>query len=415
MKVFRRLVLALSATAWLALPLAAQTTDAAAIAASMSLKPTELDVAASSIEAVGRDRGKPRPLNMSLHVGKPAPYRAYLLDDPPRLVVEMRGLALPPADSTIDGEDSLTDLRWGPGQAGWSRIVAELPAPYALTHVDMALETGIIDISLEPVKRGAFRPRTDVLTALRGLPEPVATPAPRNGKGPMRVVLDPGHGGFDPGAQVGPLTEASLMLTFAQEVAEALKQRGIEPHLTRQDDSFVPLERRTSIARSVGAKLFISLHADMLPAGQAAGATIYTWDSRSNDRAARELAMRHERTDILAGMNLTGSDDTVAGVLMDMAWTDSQPRSVAFAKHLSSNMALAGIGLHSRPVRGAAFSVLKSPDIPSVLVEVGFLSDPVDRANLSDPAWRDRMAKAFAVAVADWRADMNDRDAARME
>ena len=108
---------------------------------------------------------------------------------------------------------------------------------------------------------------------------------------------------------------------------------------------------------------------------------------------------------MLAGVDLDGTDDRVARALMDLARTRTQPASEAFASHLSSELALSDIGMHRRPVQGAAFSVLKSPDIPSVLVEIGFLSDPVDRANLLNPAWRGQMAQAITRAVTNWRAD----------
>lgn len=119
--------------------------------------------------------------------------------------------------------------------------------------------------------------------------------------------------------------------------------------------------------------------------------------------------MRHDRADLLAGMDLAGTDDQIADVLMDMARIETQPRSEAFAKFAVSELNRAGIVMHRRPMRGAAFSVLKSPDIPSVLVELGFLTDPGDRGNLFDPEWRARTAQAIAQAASLWARD----DAAR--
>jgi len=164
-----------------------------------------------------------------------------------------------------------------------------------------------------------------------------------------------------------------------------------------------------TIARAERADLFISLHADALPAGEAAGLSIYVWNPQADDRATRELAMRHDRADLLAGLDLAGTDDQLADVLMDLARTETHPRSEAFAKFAVSELNRAGIAMHRRPVRGAAFSVLKSPDIPSVLVELGFLTDPGDRANLFDPEWRAQTAQALAQAIGLWAQD----DAAR--
>lgn len=366
------------------------------------------DPSRSTVTAEGRDRGKPRPLHLHLAVGARAPFRAYLLDQPPRLVVEMEGLDLPAGPAAVQGADLLAGLRWGPGLPGWGRIIAALPGPYAVAAATITGRDGeaaAIELSLVPVGPEDFAPRADAMTALKGLPEPSELPPAVADDGRLRVVLDPGHGGFDPGAQVDGVSEAALMLQFSTELAAALNAAGIDARLTRGEDRFVPLEQRTTAARAVDADLFISLHADMLPKVQAAGATIYVWNPASNDRAAQELAARHDRDDMLAGVDLDGTDDRVARALIDLARTRTQPASEAFASHLSSELALSDIGMHRRPVQGAAFSVLKSPDIPSVLVELGFLSDPVDRANLLNPAWRAQMAGAITRAVTNWRAD----------
>lgn len=181
--------------------------------------------------------------------------------------------------------------------------------------------------------------------------------------------------------------------------------------MTREDDSFVRLEERMTRARAAGAQLFLSLHADALPQGQAAGATVYLWNPASDGRAARQLAMRHDRDDLVAGVDLAGQDDALADTLMDFARTDTQPRSENFARWLTSRMALMGIGMHGRPVKGAAFSVLKSPDIPSALLELGFISDDSDRANLTDPSWRARMVEVVADAITGWARDDRARSA----
>ena len=192
------------------------------------------------------------------------------------------------------------------------------------------------------------------------------------------------------------------MLSFARELTEILHRAGFEVIPTRTDDSFVPLERRMTIARAGKADLFISLHADALPAGEAAGLSLYTWNPQADDRASRELAMRHDRDDLLSGVDLQGTDDQIADVLMDLARMDTHPRAEAFAKFTVSELNRAGIAMHRRPIRGAAFSVLKSPDIPSVLIELGFLTDPGDRANLFDPAWRAQTAQAIVRGIAAW-------------
>lgn len=374
-----------------------------------------LDLGASVLSAEGRDRGRPRPMALRLTLTRGVPYRVFLLDGPPRLVVDLKGLdfgADQPAQ--LAGADLVPAIRWGRFQRGWSRIVAELPGPYAVTQ--SALQTRapqpVLEIRLKPVPQEAFRPRASAAAALRNLPEPVRidpTTPPRDAGRPLLVALDPGHGGIDPGALAGDQSEADLVLAFALAARDALSRAGIGVILTREDDSYLGLEQRMTIAREAGVDLFISLHADALPAGQAAGATIYKWDTSGNAAATRLLAQRHDRDDLLAGMDLTGTDDALSGVLMDMARTETQPRSENFAKFLASRMALGGIDMHRRPVQGARFSVLKSPDIPSVLLELGFITDATDRAHLTDPSWRSQMIGALVAAISGWARDDRTR------
>ncbi len=377
-----------------------------------------VDLTQSSLTAEGRDRGKPRPMELRLTLSQPVPYRVYFLDGPPRLVVDFREIDFSGTEAeALPGRDLVPALRWGRFRPGWSRLVMELPGPYALRlAVQSPAEGGargaLVKLRIEPVGQKDFVTRGNALSALWDLPTPAdvtALPPRRTGERPLRVALDPGHGGHDPGAQVGAISEAALMLSFARELTEILTRAGFEVVATRNDDSFIPLERRMTIARAKQADLFISLHADALPAGEAAGLSIYMWNPQADDRATRELAMRHDRADLLAGLDLAGTDDQLADVLMDLVRTETHPRSEAFAKFAVSELNRAGIAMHRTPVRGAAFSVLKSPDIPSVLIELGFLTDAGDRANLFDPDWRARTAQALTQAISLWAQD----DAAR--
>jgi len=198
------------------------------------------------------------------------------------------------------------------------------------------------------------------------------------------------------------------MLNFARDLRDALRRKGVDVLLTRDEDIFVALEHRVAIAHQAEADLFISLHADSLSQGGASGATVYTLSDDASDVATEHLAARHDRSDIIAGADLTGSDDQVAGILLDLARQETEPRSDALAEILVDGMGAAGGPLNSRPLRRAGFSVLKSADIPSVLVEVGFLSSKRDLTNLRDPVWRASMVSAMADAIVTWR----DQDAA---
>lgn len=382
-----------------------------------------IDLATSSVTAEGRARkGRVRPLNFDLGLNRAVPWRAYLLADPPRLVIDFEGAALTAASpAALTGADLLPALRWGPIGPDRGRLVAELPGPMAIDSATLTehplpdttrAPAPRLTLRLTPVAPEAFAPQGTgaALPALWGLPDPAALPpSAARRPGPLRVTLDPGHGGFDPGATVAQMTEATLMLDVAREVAAALAALGAEVTLTRDADTFVPLERRMTAARMAGADAFISLHADALPAGEAAGAAVFTWADDASDRASRELAARHNRDDLLAGMDLKGTDDEVATVLMDIARTDTRPRSQNLAQFLLSELAIGRIAIRNRPVKGAAFSVLKSADIPSVLIETGFLSDAGDRANLANPAWRASLAGAIARAATAWAADDIER------
>jgi N-acetylmuramoyl-L-alanine amidase len=239
------------------------------------------------------------------------------------------------------------------------------------------------------------------------LPEAAELTLPRKeGSGPLVVVLDPGHGGIDPGAEREGQSEAALMLTFARELKEALVRDGrFKVVLTRDEDVFVPLETRTSIAREAQADVFVALHADTLAEGDAQGATVYTLAAEASDEASEALAERHDRDDLLAGVDLSDQDDVVAEVLMDMARTETQPRAERLADAIVTAIKAAKIRMHRHPHQSGGFSVLKSPDIPSVLLEVGFLSSDRDFKRLADPEWRAKLAGALVQALAIWSGE----------
>lgn len=367
--------------------------------------PARLDLGGSAIVAAGRGWGGPVPLELRLSLTGPVPFRAFLIGDPARLVVDLDGADLGAADpEDLFGAGLVPAIRWGRPEGERSRIVVELPGPYRIDSAGQwpGPASSELRITLQPVAPADFAPLP--ATALRGLPDPAALAGTAPGQ-PFTVMLDPGHGGHDPGALAEGETEANLILVFALELRAALASRGVAVPMTRQDNSFVDLETRMTAARQAGADLFLSLHADALPEGQAAGATVFVWDPGAGRRADDLMTLRHDRRDLLAGADLTGQDDALAGLLMELARTDTRPRSDLLARWLTSRMALAGIGMHPRPIQPATYAVLKSPDIPSALLELGFMSDDDDRANLLDPEWRARMVAAVADAVTGWSRD----------
>jgi N-acetylmuramoyl-L-alanine amidase len=365
----------------------------------------ELDPARSAI--TGEDGGD---LVLRLGLTQMVPWRARVLDSPPRLILDFREVDFAGLDRV--GRTGVGEVRGGPLRPGWSRLVVELARPMTIARAVMATDGPVaVEVTMAPAATEAF-------AAMASRPDPVQwaeTPAtalpppPVRGEGPVTVVLDPGHGGIDPGAEAEGLTEADLMLTFGRELKEALLRDGaFRVVMTREEDVFVPLETRTSIAREADADIFVSLHADALAEGEATGATIYMLAETATDAAAQALAERHDRDDLLAGVDLTGTDDLLATVLMDMARTETTPRTQRLAAALEGAIRGAGLRMHRQPIQSAGFSVLKSPDIPSVLVEVGFMSSTRDLERLRDAGWRAEMATAITQGLRAWA----DADAA---
>lgn len=358
-------------------------------------------------------------VTLDLALSQGVPYRAYTLeaagDVPRRLVLDFREVDWQGITPEALGQaEAIGGLRFGAVRPGWSRMVLDLARPLVLDQAGLRILPDSGAARLRIVLRAAS---AEEFAALSGAPhdpafdlpapEPVdRTARPRVGEGPLVVVLDPGHGGIDPGAERDGLSEKELMLTFARELQDVLVRDGnFEVVLTRTDDSFVSLDRRVALAHAMGGQVFISLHADALSEGQAHGATVHLLSDSASDAASATLAERHDRDDLLAGIDLTGQDDQVAGILMDLARQETQPRAERLAQALVAGIRGAELPLNSRPVRRAAFSVLKAADIPSILLEVGFLSSPRDLKNLRDPAWRLRMAEAIREGLTLWVAE----------
>ncbi|MFN4099782.1 MAG: N-acetylmuramoyl-L-alanine amidase [Pararhodobacter sp.] len=354
-----------------------------------------------------------RSLSVTVPLSQPLPWRTRLMDNPPRALVDFRTLdwgGFDPASVELSG--GAQALRTGNAGAGWSRLVIELDQPMGFAEAGMTTdpETGaaLLGIRLSPLSATAFAAQASALSATDSAPSAdvlrAARVRPPLGQRPAVVVLDPGHGGVDPGATHQGVTEASIVLGFARELAEALRRTGrYEVILTRDGDSFISLEGRITVAHSANADVFLSLHADALEDGQAVGATVYTLAAAATDAASAALAERHDRDDLLGGgVDLSGTDDTVAGVLMDMARAETGPATERLARALVAAISGADLRMHRHPWQQAAFSVLKSPSVPSILLEIGFLSSASDRERLRDPAWRAQMEQALVAGLDAW-------------
>jgi N-acetylmuramoyl-L-alanine amidase len=351
-----------------------------------------------------RDAGQGVEIRFSL--SQPVPWRVRFRSDPPRLVLDVREVDWTGVEGVLQTTDHVRAVRAGVFRPGWSRLVLELSGPMALSLAEMSTQNDTkLALRLDPTSAEAFAAAA-AQPELPGWGMPnvsdLAKP-PARVPGRWIVVLDPGHGGIDPGAERDGQTEADLVLQFAREFKEILLRDGrFQVVMTRDSDHFVPLETRISIARAAAADVMLSLHADALSEGEAVGVTLYSLSDEASDAASAALAERHDRDDLLAGLDLTAQDDLVASVLMDMARTETGPKIDRLATTLVGAITKAGLPMHRRPYQKAGFSVLKSPDIPSLLIELGFMSSASDLERLNDPGWRASMAEALRNGIVTW-------------
>jgi len=215
------------------------------------------------------------------------------------------------------------------------------------------------------------------------------------------LVIDPGHGGPDNGTQSGSEMEKNLVLGFALALRDRIEKSGkYRVVMTRTDDTFIPLNDRVRIARNQSAALFVSIHADALPRreGDAQGATIYTLSDRASDAEAERLAEAENKADAIGGVNLTEEPTEVADILIDLAQRETRTFSNRFARMLMSEMKTT-TRMHKHPLKSAGFKVLKAPDVPSVLIELGYVSNKDDLEHLLSENWRSRTVGSVAHAI----------------
>jgi N-acetylmuramoyl-L-alanine amidase len=214
------------------------------------------------------------------------------------------------------------------------------------------------------------------------------------------VVIDPGHGGIDPGAiGVRKTKEKDVVLAFGLTLRKILESSGgIDVIMTREDDRFLTLKERVKIARDAEADLFIAIHADTVRGEEARGATIYTLSEKASDAEAEALAHKENRADIIAGVHLEAESEEVTDILIDLVQRESKTHSLMFAKKAVAEMREV-TDFTGKPMRSAGFMVLKAPDVPSVLVELGYLSSRDDERLLTSASWRKGVAQAMAKAI----------------
>ncbi len=324
--------------------------------------------------------------------------------EPQRLFLDFPGgRFLAAATRPLGKNEHVRDLRFGAFMRGQARVVLELARPLRIAEQRFVpLEGGgsRLVILFEPASAEAFR------LVAGGFADDIVTgsvDAKSAASGPELplIVLDPGHGGIDAGA-TGPSgeLEKTIVLQFALALKQRLEQGGkTRVLMTRTSDVFVPLRERVRIARAAKAQLFISLHADALADEEnVRGASVYVLAERATDERSAKLADKENRADLAAGLEQREDQDEVADILFDLARRESRAFSNQFARHLAGTLPKA-TRMHKNPLRGAAFRVLRAPDVPSVLLELGYLTTAEDAKLMQTEEWRRQTADAAAEAI----------------
>lgn len=340
-----------------------------------------------------------------------------LMVDPDRVVIDMPQVDFgigPQVGKLESGRERaarrpmIGAFRFGLLTPGRSRIVVDLTEPAQV--VELAVRHDGAQSRL--VLRLAKTTRAAFLAAARTMiaPTPAVAEAtqPATAPGKPTIVIDPGHGGPDTGAIVGSAVEKDVTLAFSKALASRLEASGLfNVVMTRASDEFIPLSERVRIARTAGAALMVSVHADTLPeTADVSGATVYTVSDKASDAYAAKVAAKENEADAAVGVTKQASVADVNDILFDLTRQETRAYSHVFARTLINYWKVVG-HLNKNPRRSAGFVVLKAPDVPSVLLELGYLSNAGDAASLTSEEWRvkaaDRMAEAVEAYFADQR------------
>jgi N-acetylmuramoyl-L-alanine amidase len=341
--------------------------------------------------------------HISLRLTDRVSYKVFRVETPPaRIAIDLEGakprgkLLMPP-----DYRGQLIhDVRFGFHSETTGRIVFDLTQDTKPHNIKLTGSLGAGGYWLEFDLPYAHALQTDNSENLHTHKhEPLSPPKPKHEVKPM-VIIDAGHGGQDPGTSGrGGTDEKDLTLRYALALKEALLKSGhYHVTLTRSDDRYLLLRERVRRARAAHGDLFISLHADSAPTRFARGLSVYTISEKSSDKESEALAAQENRADVIGGMDLSGASDDVAGILIDLAERETRTKSAEFAdlaiKYLGRE-----VGLLSNTHRFAGFAVLKAPDIPSVLVEIGFLTNPKEESLLKSRTYEMKVVRGLAQAV----------------
>ena len=342
-----------------------------------------------------------------LDLSEPVDYHIFTLPDPYRVVIDLPEIdwRVPPR---VGGPVGLIrGLRYGLFTAGVSRVVLDVAQPVEIYRAFLLSPQGnhpyrfVLD--LRPVDDETFLETARLVTPpspARRPPPPVAKPG-RHPDGKPVVAIDPGHGGVDPGT-ISPsgAYEKHVTLAIARELRQTLTASGrYRVVLTRDRDIFVRLRHRVAKARKAGAELLISLHADSINNRRLRGASVYTLSETASDKETAALAAKENKADIIAGVDFDDKSDEVANILIDLAQRETMNSSASFANDVLVPEIAKASKLLNKSHRFAGLAVLKAPDVPSVLIELGYLSNREDERMLTSPARRKELVLAIARAI----------------
>ena len=349
-------------------------------------------------------------LEINLKLSQGVPYKMSFVKEPISLIIDFSIVRFDQIDlRKLNRSKNIKLIKVEELDSEWSRLSIQFKDYWTIDNTEMRIDprdgSAILSISLKSVSEDIFKSENSK-SKNSEQKEKIAVIENKQ----FVVVLDPGHGGKDPGAEASGYRESNLMLELAAAVKESLiRNTEFKVVLTRNEDVFLSLEDRITIAKQSGADLFISLHADAVIEGEASGTTVYLLSENATDKMSAQLASRHDRSEILRDVDLSGIDSQVASVLIDMARQETKPRNEAIASFILQVFKEQITELSSQPLRYAAFSVLKSPDIPSILIEAGFMSTSSDLQNLITPKWRIEFADALSEAISRWQIKDNQQ------
>lgn len=367
------------------------------------------DTGKQRLVAVGaRMAGDENRVRIVLEFQQNPDYAVRYLASPHRAVIDLPETVFAFEEPSLTSRGLVSSVRYGSAGEGRARIVLELASPARLEPFEGGGETS------GPLHRLVFDAvAIDAEDFLAQVDGTVWTPLGADGEqasesaaasDTLNIMIDPGHGGIDGGAE-GPAgtLEKTVTLAFAEAFSEALAaQDDVSVSLTRTDDTFLSLSARVRKAREEDADLLVSLHADSIRIKSLRGATVYTLSDRASDAIAQALAEQENAAEEIVGVKLDEAPEDVASILVDLARNETRVFSNGLARQVIDSFE-GQVRLINNPLRHAGFQVLQAPDVPSVLIELGYLSNLEDEKMLTDPAWQEKTAELLVQSVLKYR------------